>query len=261
MTTHPTIAGFVAACQADPRVLAAFLGGSYATGRADAHSDLDLYVVVDDEAFDTFMAERAAFVGQLGEVLFLENFTDQGFDLLFFTLADGTDGELGLGRASDFGRIHGGPHRVLLDKTGILAGVTFPLHAPDPADQRETLRGQLVWFWHDVAHLAKALARGNLWAAQGNLHTLRLVCIQLARLGHDFGAAAVGYEKLDQAVPAAALEPLRDTFVPLDRDAILRAGHRVVELYRTLAPPLAAAHDLPYPERLDRLISARLPPA
>jgi len=35
---------FVAACQADERVVAAFLGGSYARGTTDAYSDLDLYL-------------------------------------------------------------------------------------------------------------------------------------------------------------------------------------------------------------------------
>ena len=36
---------FVAACRADERVVAAFLGGSYARGTADAYSDLDLSLI------------------------------------------------------------------------------------------------------------------------------------------------------------------------------------------------------------------------
>jgi predicted nucleotidyltransferase len=42
---------FVAACQADERVVAAFLGGSYAKGTADAHSDIDLCVLTPDASF------------------------------------------------------------------------------------------------------------------------------------------------------------------------------------------------------------------
>ena len=57
---------FVAACRADERVVAAFLGGSYARGTADAHSDLDLYVVTADGAYADFFADRAAFVRRLG---------------------------------------------------------------------------------------------------------------------------------------------------------------------------------------------------
>ncbi len=65
-THQATIGRFTAACQADARIVAAFLGGSYAAGRADEHSDLDLYLVVEDAAYDAFFAERRTFMEQLG---------------------------------------------------------------------------------------------------------------------------------------------------------------------------------------------------
>ena len=43
---------FDAACQADDRVVAAVLGGSYASGQADALSDLDLAVITTDVVAD-----------------------------------------------------------------------------------------------------------------------------------------------------------------------------------------------------------------
>ena len=51
---------FVAACQADERVVAAFLGGSYARGTADAYSDLDLCLITTDEAYEDFCRGTAA---------------------------------------------------------------------------------------------------------------------------------------------------------------------------------------------------------
>ena len=39
---------FVNACQADDRVVAAFLGGSTVKGYADAYSDVDLCVITTD---------------------------------------------------------------------------------------------------------------------------------------------------------------------------------------------------------------------
>ena len=57
---------FVEACQTDERVAAAFLGGSYGSGAADAFSDLDLYLVTTDGAYDDFFAGREAFLGRLG---------------------------------------------------------------------------------------------------------------------------------------------------------------------------------------------------
>ena len=70
-----------AASETDPRVVAAFVGGSLATGTADEYSDLDLYLITTDEQYDSFFAERVAFMCQLGEPVFLEDFNGFGFDL------------------------------------------------------------------------------------------------------------------------------------------------------------------------------------
>src|SRR5215469_11148952 len=121
---------FIAACQADEGVVAAFLGGSYARGMADAYSDLDLCLVTTDEAYDDFFNGRQAFIRLLGELVFLEDINEYGFDMLNYIFADGTEGELVLGRESHFTHIHGGPYSALLDKKGILAGVVFPWYEP-----------------------------------------------------------------------------------------------------------------------------------
>ena len=88
---------FVAACQADERVVAATLYGSYAREAADAYSDLDLGLITTDAAYEEFVAGRAAFVGLLGDVLFLEDFGSAA--TVQVMLADGTDVELSIGRA------------------------------------------------------------------------------------------------------------------------------------------------------------------
>src|SRR6266699_2767360 len=55
---------FVEACQADERVVAAFLGGSYARGAADAYSDLDFGLITTDEAYEDFSSRAvSAFTG------------------------------------------------------------------------------------------------------------------------------------------------------------------------------------------------------
>ncbi len=250
---------FVAACQADERVIAAFLGGSYARGTADAYSDLDLYVITADGMYAEFFAERAAFVRQLGEPVFLEDFDEYGFDLLNFIFADGVEGELALGRAGGFHSIHGGPHVVLLDKTGILAGAMFPEQRPLPDEQMKRLHGLVYWFWHDLSHhFLTPLARGRLWTAVGALEDLRRTCVDLARLTADFTRAAEGYEQVERMVPVERLESLAATFCPPERRALLRAAYAVVAFYREVAPPLAQAHGITYPAALEDVICARL---
>ncbi|HXV44068.1 MAG TPA: nucleotidyltransferase domain-containing protein, partial [Anaerolineae bacterium] len=80
---------FMTACQADERIVAAFLGGSYAQDKADQYSDLDLYFITTDEAYKTFLVEREDFIRLLGKPLFLEDFgARHGYFVIFSNEAD-----------------------------------------------------------------------------------------------------------------------------------------------------------------------------
>ena len=250
---------FVAAGLADERVVAAFLGGSYAKGTADVYSDLDFGLITTDEAYDDFTASREAFLRRLGEPVFLEDYHGGGADFVFFIFSDGTEGELGLGRESHFTHIHVGPYRVLFDKKGILAGAVFSWHEPAQAEQIETLRRLINWFWHDLSHhFITPMARGQLWSAYGALEELRLTCVNLARLRQNFQDTAEGYEKVEQALSVEQLAPLQATFCPMERGAMLQAALVIVRFYQELAPPLARAHGISYPADLARVMVDRL---
>jgi predicted nucleotidyltransferase len=193
---------FIAACRADPRVIAATLYGSYARGAADEHSDLDLGLVTTDAAYDAFIAGRDAFIRLLGEPLFVESFGSP--DMVFVIFADGVELELMLGREGRFDHGHGGPYEVLLDKANLLAGATFPRSLPSQDEQVETLRRLITWLWHDLSHCITALSRGQLWWAWGQLDELRRTCIKLAVLRHDFAAEVdwdEPYFKIEQTLP------------------------------------------------------------
>jgi predicted nucleotidyltransferase len=60
----------VARLRDDARVVGLVVGGSLARGAADPYSDVDLYVVVRDEAFDGVLAERDAVAREVGSPLF-----------------------------------------------------------------------------------------------------------------------------------------------------------------------------------------------
>lgn len=248
---------FVAACQTDIRVVAAFLGGSYASGAADAYSDLDLYLITTDAAYPEFLAERESFVRKLGDPLFLE---DSGRPNCYFVIfADGIEAELWIGQASDFQSIHGGAHTVLLDKASLLLGVTFPLHEIEPAEQLETLRQLIMNFWHEIGHFHKALARNQVWFAYGSLETMRHICVNLARLRHNFADPGVGNEpffKVEGAMPVEQLAPLQATFCPLEIEAIRQAGAVLLQFYGEVATILAERHGLVYPAALEKVMLA-----
>jgi len=75
---------FVKACQSDDRIVAALLIGSYVKGKTDEHSDLDLYLITIDEAYNDFVSKRESFIRLLGEPLFMEDFDLPGIVFLIF---------------------------------------------------------------------------------------------------------------------------------------------------------------------------------
>lgn len=250
---------FTIACAGDDDVLAAFLGGSRATAEADRHSDIDLYLITSDGGYESFLNRSTEFMQGLGELLFLEHIDEFGFDMLIFLYEDGIEGELALASARKFDHIHGGPFRTLVDKNGVLEGVAFPLLGPSEEEQRQTLRQLIVWFWRDVSLAATALARGNLWTGYGYLEALRRRCLNLVRLERDFERWPQGYDRIERGVPEDALAPLEEVaFPPLDRPHMLSAIKALIRFYRPRAQELARAHDLSYPARLDRKVSATL---
>ncbi len=253
------IARFSELCQQDERVLAGFLCGSYARGAQDAHSDLDLGLVTTDVAFADFSAGKADFIRELSEPLLLEDF-DQPHSI-HFILPGGLEGELHFAPQSAFTQVYPGGFKVLVDKIGLLEGVTFSGGLASPAEQGEVLRRLVHWFWHDLSHFITAMARGQTWWAMGQLESLRRACLCLALLQHDFSARldpADPYYKLEKYLPIEQAEPLRATFCPLERDALLAAAQIILDYYRSLAPGLAAAHGVDYPAELDALLSERL---
>ena len=177
-----TVARFVAVCQEDERVVADFLGGSYARGTADAHSDLDLYLITTDHAFDHLCGA--------------------------------------------FTQIPSGPYQVLLDKQGILANAIFPSHQAEPAAQTEKLQRLVYWFWHELSHFITAMQRDQLWWAHGQLEVMRLQCVNLARLRHNFADPYVTdeYFKVELALPVAQLATVAATFCLLEKAAMLQAA-------------------------------------
>lgn len=253
-----TVERFVAACQADERVMAAFLGGSYARGTADAHSDLDLYVITTDRAFDAFCAERTAFVHKLDEPLFLEDFGNS--DMICYILANDSEGEVGIGRVGAFTQLHSGPYRVLVDKCGILVDAIFPPHQAEPAAQSQKLQRLVYWFWHELSHFITAMQRDQLWWAHGQVEVMRLQCVNLARLRHNFADPYVSeeYFKVELALPVEQIAVLETTFCPLEKAAMLQAALVILDFYRAVAPPLAQCHELAYPVGLEQVMVARL---
>jgi predicted nucleotidyltransferase len=250
---------FVEACQKDERVVAAFLAGSNVKGYADAYSDLDLGVITTEASFQEFFDARESFLRSLGELVFLADFDLPG--IAFYIFADDTEGELYFGNESQLEHILNGPFKVLIDKKTLLEGAAFSERAPDLSEQIEKLRRQIQGFWHEVSHFITAMGRGQLWWAQGQLEALRSICVNLARLRHNILDAEAGEEpffKVERVMPVDQLSALRETFGPMEKDAMFNAALSIIQFYQEIAPPLAHFHEIHYSEKLERVMMERL---
>ena len=250
------ITRLVERCAADERVVAAFLGGSRVRGGADDLSDYDISVIVADASYGGLIAEKDGFVRLLGEPLFLEDFGNE--NVAFVIFADGVELELLFFREGDLRSIRSGPHHVLYDRAGILSGLEFPPPDLDPGEQMLELRNLLFWFWHDLGHFTAAIERGQLWWAAGQLEQLRHHCVSLIRIEQGVEVEDEPYWKLDAAISTDRLDPLRSTFVRVDRDELLRAGRELLAFFRRQAPIVARTKGLSYPSELDALVGRHL---
>jgi hypothetical protein len=250
---------FVRACLTDERVLAAFLGGSNAKGRADRFSDIDLCVITTDSSYQDFYKQRESFLQSLGELVFFENFGNP--NIAYFIFADGVEGELNFGREGHLDQIHSGPFRVLLDKQNVLARAVFSEEVADAARQMEELRHNIDWFWHEMSHFITAIGRGQFWWARGQLEALRAKCVNLARLQNNFSDMGVGeepYFKVEKEIDVEKLTPLKTTFCPMDKDTMLESAWLIVRFYQESVAQLCTTYGIPYPQSLERVMLKRL---
>ena len=246
-----SISRFRAGCAGDDAVVAAFLGGSHASGSSDDVSDLDLYVVTGQDAYADFFARREQFMRSWGDPLVLEDVVDfegLGFDMLVFILRDGVWGEVALAHTANFMQTHGGPFEVLVDKIGLLAGVEFPLYVPSREERRAQVERAFAWFWIDLLNLNKLLARERRVSAADYLTKLRAHCLALLQ------AAEVSDVDLELA---ALLECLIATTRCAGLDD-MRAAGQLAELHRVVGRAVAPTVELAYPDEVADLLSETL---
>lgn len=170
-----------AALRADERVVAAWLVGSLGRGTADALSDLDLWVIVRDEAVDAIAADPRAFVAGIGQTcLTIEvppNAPERGAYL--FTHFPGKTGAHQVDWYWQAASRAARPaNTALLFQQSPVPVLQLPA-ALAQADLQARLEEQLMEFWATVLLTAKAIGRGR---TSGFLRQADYLAQQLATL-------------------------------------------------------------------------------
>ncbi|MEV5576411.1 nucleotidyltransferase domain-containing protein [Spirillospora sp. NPDC052269] len=212
----------------DARVAGVALTGSIAGGRPDVYSDVDLVLVIDDDAYEAVMRERLALIGSWTSLV--AGFTGEhvGEPRLIITLVGPPllHVDFKFVRVSDFAERTEDPE-ILWDRDGLLTGALAQRPPVNPEFDLQWIEDRF-WIW--VHYGATKLGRGELFETIGFLTYLRETVLgPLA--ARRVGALPRGVRRLETIAPDEARD-LQATLCGHDRQEAGRALLASVDLYR-----------------------------
>ena len=241
------------AARADQRVMAAWLQGSRADGSADAFSDIDYYVAVEDEAFSSF--DKLEFINQVAEVLVhAELFGQYGVACL---LEGPVKLDFFVERASTAPQLPRPAVKLLMERAPLMLKTGWEPSRQDVARQvdstiRTTLQG--------ASWPVRLLRRGQwMTHAFSELTLIHNVIVPLMLVQHDaraFHRNAMTRERLLTAEQRAEVDSLAQELLTAlaarSPEASLRAHLRIVDVMGQAGRTACAAFDLEFPEAAER---------
>ena len=238
-------------------MLAAFLGGSLASGTADAYSDIDIYFVIDPSAYGRFHSEVDSLLRSLGPLVFFDQHHDFGFDLVLFTFRNGVKGELGLGTTGNLKDMHRGPFKVLVDKTGLLGNVEFPLPPPlSGKSLQDYVEKKLRWYWYWYGQLLSSCERNRLWSAGMDLSAMRERAFSLLKLVYQPNHHPEGV-RFEPSIPTSLKSELGATLPGFSPESFRSAADRLTKVLKREIKPLLTSSGANYPDELEMVILSK----
>jgi hypothetical protein len=220
---------------AEPAVVGMAIGGSFAGGRPDELSDLDLRLVVEDDAFERMLDRRRAIAEAAGPLVAAFTGGHVGEERLLITLyADLVHVDYLVVGVSDVAE-HNAGHAVLVlwERDGRLSAVLPGERRDDPVEELTWMEARM-WTW--VWYTQSKILRGELYEAIDALNVLRawVVFRLTARTaGVPYRAARFAEEVLGEHAQTVAL-----TATGPAREALIEGLRATVRLYLALAEPL-----------------------
>lgn len=228
--------------QSDDRVIGMILGGSLAHGAGDFYSDVDLYIVARDEAFEAVFDERDVATRTIGPPLFrfIVDPIPGGsrdyivmypgpvkLDLMYYRESDVLPAPKWAGCA------------MLTDASGLIQDVLVgsrDLAPPAPISDELLVLDQR--FWTLCWYVFGKIMRGELWEALDGIHTVRSD-ILLPMLDRAAGRPYEGYRRLETKLDFEMVERLADTLASLEGEAVYDALQAEISLYCDRREPLS----------------------
>jgi hypothetical protein len=220
-----------------PALVGVAAGGSFATGRMDEFSDLDLVVVAHPSSWPGVLDQRRALAASLGPLLVSFTGEHVGEPRLLICLYGPplTHVDLKFVAPADL-RVRVEDPVLLWDRDGSVAAALAQGHAAYPLPDLQWIEDR-VWVW--VHYGATKIGRGELLEACDFLAFLRTQVLGPLALQHA-GARPNGVRRLEEQAGHLG-ELLRRTVATPDRADCIRAFQAAIALYRELLAVLAPA--------------------
>jgi len=243
------IKALTAAAQTDPRVRAAWLGGSFGKDIADRWSDVDAHLLVDPARIDDFRAGVRPWMESLAPLVLyrlmfggemVNAMTDEGLRV---------DVWLHAGKSAE---VVEGQTRVLFAEEGALVWKPNPGTVLTPAQAAAELERAIPEFWRCIAMLPVALGRDEkLIGAAGNFLILLLLtdtlCVQ-SGIRKDRGVKALnGFLPPD----LRRLAEEATTLPALTLENLARFQLRLAQIMHEYGPAICARWQVEYPHALE----------
>jgi hypothetical protein len=157
-TYHQLYDRVLAVCEPDERIRGLWLSGSLARGNADAGSDLDLLLAVDDDAWDTFTADWRHWLEGMTPILLAKRVPSEA--ILIVTSLTPAMCRLDV-VAERVGAVADSPFRTrvpVIDRDGLNQRIPQPVTGPGP--DRGKINNLLTEFWR-VQAISPAMINGR----------------------------------------------------------------------------------------------------
>ncbi|MGM0846249.1 MAG: nucleotidyltransferase domain-containing protein [Bacillota bacterium] len=216
--------------QNDERVQAIFLKGSMGRGEEDEHSDVDLYVLVNEEDEEAFQKKRVNHLSAYRNLLFYDDIFiiapqiiavfDDMLHVDLLTVTEKTFKE------KDFFRVIYDPNNRLKQ----FEATQNLLLSPEEFDE---LAIDVPWF---LFQYRKAYNRGNdLWSVEVLQHCMFKMAKVLLHRYHP-ERAQLGMKALGSLLPAAKLEEVNEIYRNLNSEKHPKAAALIIDLYSRELP-------------------------
>ena len=244
------IDALAAKADADPRVRAAWLEGSFGKGIADRWSDVDAHLLIDSSALEEFQEGVGAWLAEIRPLVLMRQMFDGKMVNAMTDEALRLDLWLHNGASA---RVTQGQARVLCTEEGALAWQPDPGGALTPAEAAAELQRAIPEFWRCIAMLPVAAGRGEkLIGAAGNFLIVLLLTDVLSvgsGLRKDRGVKVLNGFLTDEYRQLAE----DATFLPeLTLEELARFQLRLVRIMQEHGPAICAQWNAAYPLALEQ---------